>query len=92
MANVRSLSDIKKEGGSGGGGGGGRGGGGGPSHGGGGGGGGGHGHAHGGGRGQQAPQDNKNVKVIGSEEQFKKELSAAGERLVRLPDALRAGP
>lgn len=80
MANVRSLSDIKKEGGSGGGGGGGgRGGGGGPSHGG----GGGHGHAHGGGRGQQAPQDNKNVKMIGSGEQFKKELSAAGERLVR---------
>lgn len=40
---------------------------------------GGHGH---GGRGQQAPQDHKNVKLIGSAEQFNKELSNAGDRLV----------
>ena len=43
--------------------------------------GGGHG-GQGGGRGQKAPQDNKNVKPIGSVEQFKKELTSAGDRLV----------
>lgn len=37
-----------------------------------------------GGRGQRAPEDNKNVKVIGSAEQFKKEVSGAGDRLVRI--------